>query len=430
MRYSFLAAALLAIGCSNPPAPPSPPSVNGSEPVTISGNEKLGWDQPAADSAELATIGYEFYLDGSASILSGVACASSATAAGFECKAALPRMSAGTHTIELAAFYVANPENKSARAGPLQVTVRSIVSGEPSAARSQPQSSSRRPDTAAEDGTWPRGTAPVVSGLDRPADLAFTPDDRLLVAERSGRVRVVRDGALLDPPALTLPPGPAGEGAVLALAVDPSFARTGFVYAIYTGRDRSGVLTFTLARFREAGDTLADAIVILDDIRAAADARAVLRFGPDRKLYAAFDNGGDDRRVDDSSSFNAKVLRINPDGTTPDDAPRKSPILLEGLTSPRGLGWHAATKHLWTATATHVDAMRWTSTPNALAIVRDALFVGSDAGLVRATLDAGVAGRIARAEDLFSSVPVRALAVRSDGAVFFATADAIGMVNQ
>src|SRR4029079_12417627 len=235
-------------------------------------------------------------------------------------------------------------------------------------------------------------------GLDRPADLAFMPDDRLLVAERSGRIRVLRDAAPLDPPALDLTShDDAREAAVLALAVDPAFDRTRFVYAIYTETSRSGALAFTLARFREAGNTLADRIVLLDNVPASPDPRAALRFGPDGKLYAAFDDGGDERNVQDLASFNGKVLRLNPDGTTPDDAPRKSPILLEGVGSSRGLGWHAATQHLWVANGPFVDWFRWTSTPNALALAGNNLFVASDSGVARATLDAHVAGRISAA---------------------------------
>ena len=85
MRYCFLVAALFAVGCSNSPQPPAPPAVDGSSSVSISGSEKLGWDQPASDFGELSTIGYEVYVDGAASTLAGVACSSTASAAGFEC---------------------------------------------------------------------------------------------------------------------------------------------------------------------------------------------------------------------------------------------------------------------------------------------------------------------------------------------------------
>jgi hypothetical protein len=400
--------------------------MGGSNPIGITGTENLGWDQPAADADDLSTIGYQIFIDGQGSPVDGQ-CETTPTPAGFACKTPLPRMTPGAHAIELASYYKSTPDVLSARAGPLNVTVRALVTGDPETSRSTARSAGRTPVTADEG--WPPGTRTVARGLDRASDLAFTPDQRLLVTERSGHVRVFRNGGLLEQPALTLAASGAGAGAILSLAVDPAFARNGFVYAIATAQARTG-LEFTLVRFREAGDTLADAVVVLDRVPASIDARAILRFGLDGKLYAAFDAGGDQRAAADPASFNGKVLRINPDGTTPDDAPRKSPILLEGIDSPRGLGWHAPTRHLWVATSTQVDAVRWPSAPNALATVGDDLYVASEAGLARATLDRTAAGRIAGAEDLFSGLPVRAVAARGDGVVFFATDDALGVVER
>ena len=73
--------ALIACDKKSPPAPPvveTPPAAE-----TINGTERLGWDQPAADTAELATIGYAIYVDGTRTALTGVTCASAAAAAGF-----------------------------------------------------------------------------------------------------------------------------------------------------------------------------------------------------------------------------------------------------------------------------------------------------------------------------------------------------------
>ena len=428
MRFWWVVPAILVIACSG--SSPAPPSV-GTPPgaITIRGTEKLGWDQSAADANELSGIGFEAYVDDLPFPVNGVACGTVATAAGFACKAPLPSMTPGSHTLELSSFFLSNPSAKSARAGPLNV-VLSVSIGAPAAslARTRSAEGGSREQIAK---TWPAGTRGVAAGLDRPADLAFTPDARLLVAERSGRIRVLRDATVLEPPALALPShDDSSEGAVLALAVDPAFDRTHFVYAIYTETTRSGALAFTLARFREAGNTLADRIVLLDNVPAAPDPNAVLRFGPDGKLYAAFDDGGDERNAQDPASFNGKVLRLNPDGTTPDDAPRKSPILLEGLASPRGIGWHAATQHLWVANGPYVGAFRWTSMPHALAVAGNNLFVASEGGIMRATLDLRVPGRISAAADLFEGIRVQAVAVRQDGTLYFAADDAVGVVER
>jgi glucose/arabinose dehydrogenase len=270
----------------------------------------------------------------------------------------------------------------------------------------------------------------VADGLDRPADLAFTPDARLWIAERSGRIRVVRGDVIEAEPALAFGSRADGTGEIVALAADPQFARTHFIYAIYTARSRSNRLSFTLGRFREAINTLADAIVILDDVPASNDPRAALRFGPDGKLYAAFDDGGDARLVDDLASYNGKVLRLNPDGTTPDDAAGKSPVFLSGLGSPRGLTWDRKTGRLWAADERYVGAVRWTTAPVTIAAVDDDVFVGSDAGLVRGTIDRQNPQRLSGTEDVIRDVPVHAVAAGPDGALYFATDTALGRLQK
>jgi len=219
-----------------------------------------------------------------------------------------------------------------------------------------------------------------------------------------------------------------GSGAILALAADPQFARTRFIFAIYTARTRTGVLAFTIARFREASGTLADRVVILDDVIASADPHASLRFGPDAKLYASFDDGGDERLVDDAASFNGKVLRLNPDGTTPDDSPTKSPILTKAGSSPRGLAWHKRPGRLWIADALHVGALDWAPPPSGLAASEDALFVASGSGLSRAAFDPRNPVRLGPTDPILTNLNVRAVVVAPDGGVYFATDDAIGVL--
>jgi Glucose / Sorbosone dehydrogenase len=215
---------------------------------------------------------------------------------------------------------------------------------------------------------------------------------------------------------------------VLALAVDPQFARTRYVFAIYTARAASGATTFVVARFREAGSTLADRVVLLDGVRASADPHASLRFGPDGKLYAAFDNGGDARLAADPASLNGKILRLNPDGTTPADQPRGSPVLASGYASPRGIDWHRASGRMWAADLARVGSVRWIA-PAAVAIAGDDLIVASESGLSRARIDRRSGDRLANSQDAVRGLAIGAVAVASDGQIFFATETAIGRVR-
>jgi glucose/arabinose dehydrogenase len=187
----------------------------------------------------------------------------------------------------------------------------------------------------------------VADGLDEPSDLAFAPDGHIVVAERAGRVRIVRDGLLLPEPALVLTDVLASEqGGLLGLALDLRFERTRFVYAVYTAASRSGAPVFRLVRLREVGDTLGERAVLLDDVPAsAAHPAAAVRVGPDGKLYVAFDTGDDPGAAGDLASYNGKVLRLNLDGTTPDD--QTTPVWASGILSPRGMGWQTPVGTLW-----------------------------------------------------------------------------------
>lgn len=103
---------------------PQPPIVTppaGGE--TITGSERIGWDQRAGDAQELTAIRYVIYVDGSRRDLADVNCATTASSSGYPCTARLPAMNAGAHTLELASYVQDGALLESARSAPLQVTV-------------------------------------------------------------------------------------------------------------------------------------------------------------------------------------------------------------------------------------------------------------------------------------------------------------------
>ena len=381
----------MTIACDkqSPPSPPvvaTPPTVE-----TVSGTERVGWDQPAADTVELATIGYAIYVDGARTTLAGVTCAATAASTGFPCTARLPSMSAGAHTLELASFVNDGGVLESARSAALRVTVAAATTA------------NRHNAAALRAGlTW-RGD-PMVEGLQSPADVAFAPDGRVFVADAAA-IRIVQDGRLLDEPSMS-----RDDGRILALALDPQFERTHHLFAIYAAPARSGELTFSLARFREVANTLGDAAVLLDGVPASASPSAALRFGPDGKLYAAFDAGGDRRRSTDLASMNGKVVRLNADGTTPADARGGVPVFAGGFGSPIALDWDPQTATLWVA---------------------DAAAGGSRFAFYRGPQGSAGAGRMMSADTLFArgtAAGLTFLAVAPDGAVYYGAPGALGRV--
>lgn len=408
-RLITLLCCLAAAGCSKT-SPPSPPVVTppaGNE--TINGTERIGWDQRAADEAELATIGYVLYVDGARTALTGTTCATTASALGFACSARLPALTAGAHALQLAAFVDQGGVLESERSATLQVTVVASVTRQPT------DVAQARITTA--DGVALRSDL-VADGLDQPTDLAFAPDGRIFIAERAGRIRIIRDDRLLPEPALSLAETTGPDTILLALALDPDFARTHFVFAIYAAPSRAGELEFTLARFRDASDTLADRIILLDGVRASASPAAALRVGADNKLYVAFDDGGDARRSGDPASPNGKILRLNLDGTTPADQPGLSPVYAEGVRSPRGFDWDQKSGR--PAAALPVSAAPY----------RGRLFPSFTGRLLIASKEGRLVSRTS-ADRLEEFQPDRiagvlVVAVSPDGAIYFATGTALG----
>jgi glucose/arabinose dehydrogenase len=449
---TILVACVFLAACDDKQSTPTPPPSNGER---ITGSERIGWDQPAANAAELASFRYAIYVDGTRSELTDVACSTTAGPAGFPCSAALPSMTAGSHTLEVAAFVVDGAVLESGKSTALRV--------ERIGAAMTSAGSTWRTDVAVSTVDRLQLQLQLVTdGLTNPTDLAFAEDGRIFVAEQSGRIRVVRNDQLQIEPALTLGDTPTtAGGGLLALTLDPQFPRTGFVYAIYTAESARQGRVFRLARFREVGGELAQQVVLLDGIPASSEApTASLHFGPDGKLYAAFDDGGDERRSGDLASFNGKILRLNPDGSTPGDQAAATPVFLADLRSPRGFDWRPAEGTVWIAeTASDTSEQLQVFMPGSrssesrsavlkyalpqpvgasditfyrgelLPAFRGDLLVAADEGrhILRLRFDAR-RGSIAASERLLHDRvgPVRVVGIGTRGEIYFCTPDALG----
>lgn len=188
----------------------------------------------------------------------------------------------------------------------------------------------------------------VAKGLEIPWSLVFMPDGRLLVPERHGRVRVIDTARGTADIALTIDNVfTEGEAGLLGLALDPAFASNRLVYVYYTARSSGGAAN-RVVRYRESGGRLAEPVVLLDNIPAnTIHDGGRLRFGPDGLLYITAGDAANEELAQDVASYAGKILRINPDGTTPRGNPFSSPIYSYGHRNPQGLDWHPATGDLW-----------------------------------------------------------------------------------
>jgi len=193
----------------------------------------------------------------------------------------------------------------------------------------------------------------VQSGLSLPWDVAFLPDGRMLVSERAGNLLVFESG---EPNARRLAdlavPGirAQGESGLMGIAIDPAFASNRFVYVCASRTDQGQWLNQIL-RFRlEAAALTLDGFVIRDGMRAATIHDGCrLVFGPDGKLWATMGEAGQSSLAQDPNSLNGKVLRVNADGSIPDDNPviagsaRRSAVYTWGNRNPQGLAFQPGT---------------------------------------------------------------------------------------
>lgn len=162
----------------------------------------------------------------------------------------------------------------------------------------------------------------VVDQLVEPTSFGFLPDGRILIGERSGRIRVVQGGALLPLPLIEIPTNTEqGERGLLGLAVHPDFAANGWVYVFYTTpepRDR-------VARFTVAGNVASPSseVLIWQNTHPAPDWHhaGCIRFDAEAKLWISTGDQYDAANAQDLTVQDGKLLRLNDDGTVPADNP-------------------------------------------------------------------------------------------------------------
>ena len=178
-------------------------------------------------------------------------------------------------------------------------------------------------NVAAQNASFPPGftAVQVAAGLD-PVAIALAPDGRVFICEKFGRVMVVENGVLRNEPFLEVDVDSYTERGMSGVALDPDFDSNHFVYVYYTvkGEGHNRVSRFTAdGNFAAPGSELV--LLELDSLSGPYHNAGALAFGNDGKLYIATGDGFDSHNAKSKNSTLGKILRINPDGSIPDDNP-------------------------------------------------------------------------------------------------------------
>ncbi len=163
-----------------------------------------------------------------------------------------------------------------------------------------------------------------VTGLSSATAFAQAADGRWFVAQQGGALRVVKNGALLAAPFVTLGVDSSGERGLIGVALHPQFASNGYVYVYYT-RINGSARNNRISRFVANGDVAGGAEQVLQDLPNLSGATnhngGALKFGADGKLYVAVGDNADSSKPQNLADPFGKLLRFNDDGTIPTDNP-------------------------------------------------------------------------------------------------------------
>lgn len=168
----------------------------------------------------------------------------------------------------------------------------------------------------------------ITDGLERPWSLAFLPDGNLLVTERVGRLRIIKQGKLDPKPISGLPKNiyPAGQGGLLDVVLHPNFANNQLIYISYAGLGEGGAGT-EVARGRLNGNKLEDVEIIFV---VQPKTKGKLHYGS-RMAFASdgtlFITTGDRyeylQEAQNPINHLGSIIRIEDDGSIPEDNPFK-----------------------------------------------------------------------------------------------------------
>ncbi|MEJ1354177.1 MAG: PQQ-dependent sugar dehydrogenase [Candidatus Sedimenticola sp. (ex Thyasira tokunagai)] len=196
----------------------------------------------------------------------------------------------------------------------------------------------------------------VIKGLEHPWGMAFLPDGRLLITERTGRLRLIEDDHLLPQPIESLPAIiPRGQGGLLDVALHPDYKNNGWIYLSYAAPGKGGIGT-EVGRGRLQGNRLVDWQPIFKLLPKSGTGRhfgSRLVFDSAGYLYITVGDRGERKRAQRLDDHAGSVIRLHADGRVPEDNPFSGEagihpeIYSYGHRNPQGAALHPDSGKLW-----------------------------------------------------------------------------------
>ena len=184
------------------------------------------------------------------------------------------------------------------------------------------------------------GVEIIAEGLQAPRSIDISKDGRIFVSEKRGSIRVVDNGTLLVEPVGDIKAENIGDAGLLGLTLHPNFTQNHLFYVYYTYSNNTGLFNKVLM-LKESNNRIIDSKTILDGIP-GNDYRdgGRIKFGLDGKLYVSTGDASIPELSQDLNSLAGKILRINEDGTIPQDNPfSNSAVYAYGFRNAQGLAW-------------------------------------------------------------------------------------------
>ncbi|MDF2514686.1 MAG: glucose sorbosone dehydrogenase [Herbinix sp.] len=184
----------------------------------------------------------------------------------------------------------------------------------------------------------------VAINLNVPWAIDISEDGRLYVTERTGRIWIMQNGDFLPEPLITLeqPFISQEESGLMGLVLDPDFLTNHYIYIMYSYMEDKSIYN-RVARLLEQDNKATIDQILIDHIPGGRTHNGGrIKIGPDQKLYITTGDAGIASSAQDINSLAGKILRINLDGSIPEDNPfAGTPVYSFGFRNPQGLAWNS-----------------------------------------------------------------------------------------